>query len=296
MTTVYQAPRRSPATASGTSAHGCHGTKLELPRQPQVTVNGIAIDRDEIAREAQNHPAAVPAEAWLHAARALVVRELLLQEARRLQVASEPMEDAEGRRETDEEALIRALIERQVTTPSATEAECLRYYEQNKQRFRSCDMHEARHILFAASPTDAGAREAAKARARAAIDVLATQPCRFSALARELSHCPSARSGGNLGQITRGQTVPEFEAAIERMQPAELSSSPIETRYGFHVVMLDRRIQGRVLPFEVVKERIAEWLDERVTREALRQYVMVLAGAADITGVTFDAGSSPLVQ
>ncbi len=53
-----------------------------------VSVNGVAIARDAIAREMQHHPAPKPIAAWQQAARALVIRELLLQEARRLGVAA----------------------------------------------------------------------------------------------------------------------------------------------------------------------------------------------------------------
>jgi peptidyl-prolyl cis-trans isomerase C len=62
-----------------------------------------------------------------------------------------------------------------------------------------------------------------------------------------------------------------------------------------HVVRLDRRIDGRDLPFELVRERIAEYLDEAVRHRALSQYVSVLAGSARVTGIDL-AGSGPLVQ
>src|SRR5690606_4297524 len=58
-----------------------------------VSVNGVAIPHDAISREAQNHPAPTPLDAWKAAARALIVRELLLAEARRLQIRREPAED-----------------------------------------------------------------------------------------------------------------------------------------------------------------------------------------------------------
>ncbi len=83
-----------------------------LPTGRGVSVNGAAIPRDLIAREAQHHPSRTPAEAGKAAARALVVRELLLQEARRLGILGEPMADSEGRRETEDEAAIRTLIAR----------------------------------------------------------------------------------------------------------------------------------------------------------------------------------------
>jgi peptidyl-prolyl cis-trans isomerase C len=79
------------------------------------------------------------------------------------------------------------------------------------------------------------------------------------------------------------------------MTVGAIHSQPVETRYGLHVVRLDRRIEGRDLPFELVRERIAEYLDESVRRRALSQYVSVLTGLARVTGVDL-AGSGPLVQ
>ena len=88
----------------------CSIHQTVLPRGNGVRVNGVAIARDQIAREVQQHPSRTPAEAWKAAARALAVRELLLQEAKRLEVRAEPIEDPEGRRETAEEAMIRTLV------------------------------------------------------------------------------------------------------------------------------------------------------------------------------------------
>ena len=56
-----------------------------------------------------------------------------------------------GLRETEEEALIRMLLETEVMTPTAEEADCRRYYQSNLSRFRSPDLYEPLHILFKAS-------------------------------------------------------------------------------------------------------------------------------------------------
>jgi peptidyl-prolyl cis-trans isomerase C len=56
--------------------------------------------------------------------------------------------------------------------------------------------------------------------------------------------------------------------------------------------MLDRHIPGRVVPFEAVRERIGEWLEEKVHRAAVRQYIGALAAAAEISGITLDDQSS----
>ncbi|MGN1288814.1 MAG: peptidylprolyl isomerase [Bradyrhizobium sp.] len=266
-----------------------------LPKPKTVSVNGTVIPREVIAREVQNHPAEKPILAWQAAARALVVRELLLQESRRLDISAEPLHDAEGRSETAEEAAMRALIEREVSTPAPDETECRRFYEQNRQRFLTGDLYEAAHILIAAPRDDAAARTAARATAETILSSVQADSALFDELARSRSDCrTSAQNGGHLGQLTRGQTVEEFDAGLARMHEGELAI--VETRYGFHVIRLDRRVLGRMLPFELVRERIAGYLAASVQRRALSQYVSVLAGRAEIAGVTLAASTSPLLQ
>jgi peptidyl-prolyl cis-trans isomerase C len=261
-----------------------------------VSVNGVAISRAAIARETQNHPAAKPIEAWQAAARALVIRELLLQEARRLALVPAPVTDAEDRRETDEEALIRQLIAREISTPKADEATCRRYFELNRQRFRSPEIVEARHILLPAAPGDGAARAEARRQAELIIMQIEQEPDSFAALASVASACPSAKTGGNLGQIGPGQTVPEFERALGALPLGRVAEAPVETRFGIHVVWVERRIDGAALPFEAVAGRIAAWLGEKVGRTAVRQYIAMLAGRADIAGVEIESNPSPLVQ
>lgn len=107
----------------------------------------------------------------------------------------------------------------------------------------------------------------------------------FATLAAAHSACSSASQGGNLGQITAGQTTPEFEQALFALEPGTIASEPVATRYGFHIVRLDRKHEGRSLPFELVADRIASYLQEAVQRRALAQYIARLAGAAHVEGV-----------
>lgn len=279
MTVVYDATKRTTRPKPATRV------AQALPRPAPVTVNGVRIARDAIVREMQHHTADKPIEAWQQAARALVVRELLLHEARRLGVTARPISDAEGRRETDEEATIRALIEREVTVPEPDDETCRRYYEQNRARFCSADIYEASHILFAALPDDQAAYARARADAESVLATLRDNPESFAALAKAYSRCPSGSQGGNLGQITTGQTTPEFERALSEIEPGGLCREPVATRYGFHVIRVERKIEGRVLPYEVVADRIASYLRDSVQRRAQAQYIARLVSAAKIEGI-----------
>ena len=258
----------------------------QLPggRPVTVSVNGVAIARDEIVREMQHHPAGKPIAAWQQAARALVIRELLMQEARRLDIAPQPLSE-DGRRETDEEAIMRGLIDREVVVPQADDETCRRYYERHQSQFRSPDIYEAAHILFAALPADQEAYAKARTDAEGVLAALSERPESFATMAEAYSGCSSAAQGGNLGQITTGQTTPEFEQALVALSPRQLCVEPVATRYGFHIIRLDRKHEGQVLPFDVVAGRIADYLNESVRRRADAQYIARLISAARIEGV-----------
>ena len=148
---------------------------------------------------------------------------------------------------------------------------------------------------LAAAADDKPGRAAARESADAILAAVQDKPNAFADLARQRSDCTtSAPDGGSLGQFSQGQTVAELELGLDRMKPGDMAI--IETRYGFHVVRLDNRIEGRQLPFELARDRIAAYLAEVVERKALAQYVSILAGRADISGLSLAASSSPLVQ
>jgi peptidyl-prolyl cis-trans isomerase C len=267
-----------------------------LPKPATISVNGVAIPRDAIARETQNHAAAKPLLAWQVAARALVIRELLLQEARRLAIEAVPMHDDAGRHKTEEEALIRALIEREVVTPEPDEETCRRFYSQNRTRFRSSAIFEVAHILFAADKRKPQAFAAAKHAAESLLAELRAEPHRFAELARIHSGCPSAAQGGNLGQITAGQTTPEFEEALRPLSSGELTATPVATRYGLHIIRLDRKIDGRDLPFEAVVTEIADYLHQSVRRRASAQFIARLVSQAQIRGIVLEGADAHQVN
>lgn len=262
-----------------------------VPNAPQapIRVNGVTISRAMISREVQHHPAGTPVAAWRAASLALVLRESLSQEAARLGIAAEPASDAQGRRETEDEARMRALVEREVSVPEPTVEECRRYHAGHLARFRSPDIVEAAHILLSAKPDDKTSWALARFDAEMLTAMLKVEPEQFEGLAREYSDCPSGKVGGSLGQITAGQTTPEFERALLALPAGRITREPVETRYGFHVIRLDRRIAGRTLPFEAVQARIAQYLSEAVRRRAEAQYVARLLGQARIEGIVIPA-------
>ena len=252
-----------------------------MPESPPVSVNGMDITSGQINAELQYHPAEKFSDARGMATRALVVRELLLQEAQNRGLFADRCSIK------DEQAVIDELLKREISVPEPDQESCERYYKSNKKRFVTSPLYEVSHILF---PKDA------KRKADEVLEVLRENPDRFSVLAKEYSACSSGKDGGRLGQISRGQTTPEFETALFKMQKGETSREPVATRYGYHIIHVHERADSREIPFEAVQEWIADYLKQSVWQRAVSQYIGVLAGKADIKGFKLKAAETPLVQ
>ncbi len=237
-----------------------------------VIVNGIAVD-----------------EALWASPELAAVRELLRQRAVELGLLQSGDSDVERI-----DAGIERLLAKDVQVPTPTEAECRRHYETHLKDFQSGDLVHVRHILFQVTP--GVCIPEIRARAEQALAEVLAEPDHFAFLARELSNCPSGQQDGNLGQIGRGDTVPEFEQALFRLGPAGILREVVKTRHGFHIVAIDRRLPGETLPFDAVRDRIAERLRANVEKRALRQYISILAGQVEIAGVDLEPTNSPLVQ
>lgn len=282
--------RPAPTMPSACETGGCGGPAdlaptPELPSFGEVRVNGVEIPPEAIAQEIQHHPAPNPDEAWREAARALAVRELLLQEASRLELDADPEEDEAGARETDEDAVVRALLEAAVTPETPDETEARRYYETNVERFRTATIYEASHILIEPEGESEKAWEEALEQVRLIRQEIGNDPAAFAVAARTYSKCTSAQQDGSLGQVRRGELVDEVQAAIEALADGTTAEEPVRSRFGWHLIRLQRRIEGRQLPFDMVKGRIVDMLEARSWSMGAVRYVAALADRGEVEGV-----------
>jgi peptidyl-prolyl cis-trans isomerase C len=261
------------------------------PSFGEVRVNGVEISPEDIAQEIQHHPAPDAETAWVEAARALAVRELLLQEARRKGVAAEPAMDEAGRAEVEEDAVVRTLLESEIVPAEPSELECRRYYEANINRFRTPELFEAAHILIEPEGTNEEAWALAFERARTIIGEIGNDAAAFAAAARSNSGCASAQQDGSLGQIRRGELVDEVQAGLEALADGNTASVPVKSRFGWHILRLHHRISGRTMPFETVCERIADMLEARSWSIEAARYVADLAARNIVEGVRIEGSA-----
>lgn len=260
------------------------------PEVPEIKVNDVEITEQQVLAEMQYHAAETKRQSMVKAAEYLIVSELIKQQAAVKGIYSES--DVTDINEHD---LVKQLIAKEHLAPMATEAECYRFYEQNNSKFRTSPLVELRHILLASPPENVSERMQVKDIAEEIILQLKDKPLSFNDMVQRHSSCPSKSTGGSLGQISQGQTVPEFERQVFKANTG-LIEYPIESRYGFHIVYVDRKIDGAELPFDYVKQRVADYLDEKVQRKTIAQYIQSLINDADIIGFNFDFDDTPLMQ
>jgi peptidyl-prolyl cis-trans isomerase C len=264
---------------SGCSSHSHshdhdHSHVSDSDALPTITVNGVAISEETLANELQYHQNPQFAMVVQQAGQALVIQQLLVQEANKQGLAVAD----------DEEKSVQKLLEQQVKFDDPEEADCERYFENNRAKFTTTPLMEVDHILLAAAKDDIPGREVAKKNALQIIAQLQKDPMLFPALASQYSACPSKETGGSLGQISKGQTVPEFERQLMLMPPG-LADKPVESRYGFHVVNIARKIDGKPLEYSMVADKVRGYLVHRASHLAIQAYIQSLVEVANIEGI-----------
>ena len=179
---------------------------------------------------------------------------------------------------------IEALLERELTLPDPSEEACRRHFAAHQAAYRTGERAKVRHILFAVTP---------------GIDVVALRKrvepifldvrChdgraseRFPQAAREWSNCPSGAEGGDLGWLSSEDCAPEF--AREIFGHAEVGVLPrlVHSRFGLHVVEVLERDPGVAQSFESVRGAVSMSLRQQAYVTALRQFLSVLAGKANV--------------
>lgn len=251
-----------------------------------IVVNGVTIPATAIAAEAQNHPVprAKPGRAWRMATRALTIRMLMLDEAKKRGLTAMPVEVSPGRFETDEEALIRAVMEDAIVPSAPTDAALEAEWAKSPERFRAPPLWEASHILVACEPGEHPEALKAKARADDLLMAINEAPRQFSEIAASESDCGSKANGGALGQLGPGDTAPEFEAVLRDLTEGATTPEPVRTRYGWHIIRLDAFAEGQPLPFETVRPKLSAAMEKAAWAAAAKRFVEDLVEDAEIVG------------
>jgi len=183
----------------------------------------------------------------------------------------------------------------QAENPGLTDvndAEVLKYFEDNKDRFGTPEQVRASHILIKVEPTD---NDAVKQQKRAKAEELLKQVKEggdFAELAKAHSDCPSSARGGDLDFFARGAMVPPFDQAAFALETGQVSDI-VETSFGYHIIKATDRKEASTPALEDVKADILENLKSSKERKLLRAYI---DKARDSATITYPPGKEPQPQ
>ena len=187
------------------------------------------------------------------------------------------------REETRRDLLVERVLDAAVTGDVAIDADTTQeFYEAHTDQFVQGGSARARHILIGVSPD---ADEATKTETRERAEELrqeAQQGADFAELARAHSEDPgSAENGGDLGRVTKGQTVPDFEAALFALEIGGISDV-VETPFGFHIIQLLDLEESRTVPFAEASIQIREFLLNQEQQVRTEAFVAELRANSDV--------------
>ncbi|MGL4346418.1 MAG: peptidylprolyl isomerase [Cellulosilyticaceae bacterium] len=129
---------------------------------------------------------------------------------------------------------------------TVSDEEAKTYFEGHKDAFKPQPTANASHILVS---TEEEAQNILKE---------INEGLSFADAAAKYSSCPSKERGGNLGQFSKGQMVPEFEAATFAMTPDQISE-PVQTQFGYHIIQLHSLTGGDDVEFDAVKDQVKQY-------------------------------------
>ena len=163
-----------------------------------------------------------------------------------------------------------------------SEADSRAIYDENPQQFAQPAQVHARHILVKVAP-DASPEDtsAAKKKITEVHNKVKKADESFEAVAKEVSECPSATRGGDLGFFVKEQMVAPFADAAFALTPGEISE-PVKTDFGYHVIKLEERKEAQEATFENARPIIEQQLEAKAKSDAAQEKIKELRASAAI--------------
>jgi peptidyl-prolyl cis-trans isomerase C len=237
-----------------TAIFGCQkgtpGSSTETTKEGPVVaeVNGSSITTGDFNNELKNLPEYLKAMAETPQGRkemldTMVIRELILQQAAKDGLDKSP-EVARKLEDLKKRLIVEAFLKKRVETDAKIGDDDLKkFYEQNKDKFKTGEQVRASHILVKTE--------------KEAKDVLAQIKAggNFEELAKKHSVDSSAARGGDLGWFGKGSMVPVFEKAVMSLKEGQVSDV-VKSDFGYHIIKLTGKRPAGVRPFEEVKDQI----------------------------------------
>lgn len=212
-----------------------------------ATVNGKEISREDVLKFLNDIGPQMAMQFQSPEGITRVINELVNQELLFLDAVETNLEDDKEFKDVLEAHKVNLLkdyaVNKIISKVEATEEEASKYYAENKDSFNKPESVTASHILVDNED-----------KANEIIEEL-NNGLSFEEAAKNYSSCPSKDAGGNLGEFSKGQMVPEFEEAAFSMEEGRISQ-PVKSQFGYHIIKVTNKSTEGTSTFEDVKDQI----------------------------------------
>lgn len=238
-------------------------TSADIPAdQIAATVNDVVISKDHLKyfKEMKGNPQIDDSQALDE----IIVTELLREEANKLGITDREIVQYQIHFQ-ESELLARLVMREKFANVNHSDEELKAAYDAQMGGSENKEF-KARHILLKTED-----------EAKAVIDALRNGGD-FIELAKQRSTGPSGPNGGDLGWFQASRMVPPFAEAVKLMNKGDVSVTPVQTNFGFHVIQLDDVRELEQPNFESVKEEIRQSL----IRDTINDYLSEIQASAAI--------------
>lgn len=231
------------------------GPALAAGEDPVLaTVNGTALTAADVERYRERRPENEGTQEEL--LQELINIELLVQDA--LQAKLDQSDDFKLEMDMTRRAMLAQFaVRHQIDSNPVSETQMRELYDAQIGQAAGKTEYHARHILLE--------NEADAQKVIADLDAGGD----FATLAKERSTGPSGPQGGDLGFFGPEQMVPEFSQAVVALAPGSYSKSPVQTQFGWHVILLEETRTAEGPTYESLKPQIENMLQSMQVREYL---------------------------
>ncbi|NLY45023.1 MAG: peptidylprolyl isomerase [Tissierella sp.] len=210
-------------------------------------VNGKEITQDDVLRFLNDIGPQVAMQFQSPEGIQKVVDELINQELLYLDAKENKLDEEASYVQMVEDTKVTILksyaLNKLIANEEASIEELKEFYDSHMEHFKKQESAIASHILVDE-----------EAKANEIIQEI-NEGLSFEDAAKKYSSCPSKEAGGNLGEFSRGQMVPEFEEAAFTMEEGAISK-PVKTQFGYHIIKLEEIKPEATESFDQVREEI----------------------------------------
>ncbi len=185
-----------------------------------------------------------------------------------------------------DELLVNMWMKEQLDNAIVSESEAKAFYDKNAEKFMEKASMHARHILLENEKDAQDIIDTLKPLKGEALKA------KFIELAKAKSTGPTAPNGGDLGTATEDRLVPEFSKAALALEKGQITTKPVKTQFGYHVIYLESKTEAKPASYEKVKENIIALLKQQQFTVKIKEVAKELKSKAKIVDMTEEVNAT----